>query len=216
MNYYIADLHLGHANAIGFDGRPFADVAEMNEALIHRWNSTVSRADTVYVLGDFIWEKESLWPAWLERLTGNKVLIRGSSVRRQSASFRILPITKRLPIPDGTSSCAIIQCPFTVRTMMRSASCCTATSTIPANMLFCRSSEKSFGNPIRNAAMHARSLSMWDVWCRGWTIRPERWMKFSMAMKLRQAHRRKAKAGLFISLRKAPVPMCSILRKRAE
>lgn len=83
MNYYIADLHLGHVNAIGFDGRPFADVTEMNETLIHRWNSTVNRADTVYVLGDFIWEKESLWPAWLERLTGNKVLIRGNHDPRQ-------------------------------------------------------------------------------------------------------------------------------------
>ena len=28
MNYYIADLHLGHANAIRFDNRPFADVDE--------------------------------------------------------------------------------------------------------------------------------------------------------------------------------------------
>ena len=83
MNYYISDLHLGHANAIGFDGRPFADVTEMNETLIYRWNSAVSRADTVYVLGDFIWEKESLWPAWLERLTGNKVLIRGNHDPRQ-------------------------------------------------------------------------------------------------------------------------------------
>lgn len=83
MNYYIADLHLGHVNAIGFDGRPFADVTEMNETLIRRWNSTVSRADTVYVLGDFIWEKESLWPAWLERLAGNKVLIRGNHDPRQ-------------------------------------------------------------------------------------------------------------------------------------
>ena len=83
MSYYIADLHLGHVNAIGFDGRPFADVTEMNETLIRRWNSTASRADTVYVLGDFIWEKESLWPAWLERLTGNKVLIRGNHDPRQ-------------------------------------------------------------------------------------------------------------------------------------
>ena len=29
MNYYIADLHLGHSNVIGFDNRPFADVDEM-------------------------------------------------------------------------------------------------------------------------------------------------------------------------------------------
>ena len=83
MNYYISDLHLGHVNAIGFDGRPFADVMEMNKTLIRRWNSAVGRADTVYVLGDFIWEKESLWPAWMERLTGNKVLIRDNHDPRQ-------------------------------------------------------------------------------------------------------------------------------------
>ena len=34
MNYYIADLHIGHANAIKFDGRPFADVNEMNNTII--------------------------------------------------------------------------------------------------------------------------------------------------------------------------------------
>ena len=54
MNYYIADLHLGHANAIRFDNRLFADVDEMNESLIRSWNSMVTKQDTVYVLGDFI------------------------------------------------------------------------------------------------------------------------------------------------------------------
>ena len=49
MNYYIADLHLGHANAIRFDNRPFADVDEMNESLIRSWNSMVTKQDTVYV-----------------------------------------------------------------------------------------------------------------------------------------------------------------------
>lgn len=78
MNYYIADLHLGHSNVIGFDNRPFADVDEMNEAIVRNWNSAVTKQDTVYVLGDFIWAKESLWPAWLERLNGCKVLIRGN------------------------------------------------------------------------------------------------------------------------------------------
>ena len=34
MNYYISDLHIGHANAIKFDNRPFADVNEMNNAML--------------------------------------------------------------------------------------------------------------------------------------------------------------------------------------
>ena len=59
MNYYISDLHIGHANAIRFDGRPFADVNEMNNAIIENWNSRVKTDDTVYILGDFIWAKES-------------------------------------------------------------------------------------------------------------------------------------------------------------
>ena len=34
MNLYIADTHFGHANAIRFDNRPFADPEEM-DAEIH-------------------------------------------------------------------------------------------------------------------------------------------------------------------------------------
>ena len=78
MNYYIADLHLGHANVIRFDQRPFADVDEMNETLIRNWNETVTQRDTVYMLGDLIWDKEARWPGWLDKLKGQKVLIRGN------------------------------------------------------------------------------------------------------------------------------------------
>ena len=34
MVYYTADLHLGHANVIRFDKRPFASVEEMDQTLI--------------------------------------------------------------------------------------------------------------------------------------------------------------------------------------
>lgn len=78
MNYYIADLHLGHANVIRFDQRPFATVDEMNDTLIRNWNETVTRGDTVYILGDLIWSKEAQWPEWLDKLKGQKVLIRGN------------------------------------------------------------------------------------------------------------------------------------------
>lgn len=78
MNYFISDLHIGHANAIKYDNRPFADITEMNNKIIENWNSRVKTDDTVYILGDFIWAKEYLWPFYVEPLAGKKVLIRGN------------------------------------------------------------------------------------------------------------------------------------------
>ena len=82
-NYYIADLHLGHANIITFDNRPFADLNEMHRTIMDRWNSTVKTSDTVYILGDFCWAKESEWPFYLAPLAGQKVLIRGNHDPKQ-------------------------------------------------------------------------------------------------------------------------------------
>lgn len=50
--FFISDLHVGHANVILFDNRPFKDVNEMNETLIRNWNSVVTDEDTVFYLGD--------------------------------------------------------------------------------------------------------------------------------------------------------------------
>ena len=56
MNYYIADLHLGHENIIRLQGRPFESVEEMDEALVRNWNATVKGCDTVYIAGDLIYK----------------------------------------------------------------------------------------------------------------------------------------------------------------
>ena len=77
-NFYISDLHIGHANVLRFDNRPFKDLNEMHETIVANWNSVVTGNDTVYVLGDFIWDKEANWPFYLGPLAGNKVLIRGN------------------------------------------------------------------------------------------------------------------------------------------
>ena len=81
--YYIADLHIGHANIIKFDNRPFADLNEMHSVIVDNWNRVVRGDDTVYILGDFCWAKESEWPFYLGPLAGQKVLIRGNHDPKQ-------------------------------------------------------------------------------------------------------------------------------------
>lgn len=78
MIYYTSDLHLGHANVIRFDGRPFMDVEEMERKIIENWNSVVKNEDTVYILGDFCWSTDDEWDRILSLLNGQKVLIRGN------------------------------------------------------------------------------------------------------------------------------------------
>ncbi len=77
MNYYIADLHFGHANILKLCRRPFCSVQEMDETIIRNWNERVKGNDTVYILGDIAWDKSKA-PAYLSRLKGKKVLIRGN------------------------------------------------------------------------------------------------------------------------------------------
>lgn len=81
MNYYIADLHFGHSNAISFDNRPFASVEEMNETLIQNWNARVTSEDTVYVLGDMFMKHTDHCAATLAQLKGHKHLISGNHDR---------------------------------------------------------------------------------------------------------------------------------------
>lgn len=79
MIFYISDTHFNHSNIINFDKRPFTNVDEMNETLIHNWNSVVKRGDQVYILGDFCWSRdENVWISILRRLNGQKFLIRGN------------------------------------------------------------------------------------------------------------------------------------------
>jgi calcineurin-like phosphoesterase family protein len=60
--FFTSDHHFGHANVIRFDNesfgkvaRPYADVYEMNEDMISKWNSEVSENDIVFHLGDIFW-----------------------------------------------------------------------------------------------------------------------------------------------------------------
>ena len=77
MNYYISDTHLGHANVIRFQNRPFKDVEEMDKTIIDNWNSVVTDEDDVWILGDLIYKaKDPI--VYLKQLKGKKHLIVGN------------------------------------------------------------------------------------------------------------------------------------------
>lgn len=86
MYFFVADEHYGHANVIGFNDRPFADVEEMDEALIANHNSVVKKGDIVIHAGDFCWYKRYYDKnlnskdvvSYINRLNGTHVFLKGS------------------------------------------------------------------------------------------------------------------------------------------
>lgn len=79
--FFTADLHLGHHNILGYCNRPFADVDEMNAALVDRWNAVVGPDDEVVVLGDFALGRIGETLPLARRLHGRKVLLAGNHDR---------------------------------------------------------------------------------------------------------------------------------------
>lgn len=78
MNYFIADLHLGHKNCLAFDNRPFVDIEQQTETYIENHNKIVGKSDDVYFLGDFSWYNVDRTADILDELNGNKHLISGN------------------------------------------------------------------------------------------------------------------------------------------
>lgn len=78
MIFFTSDLHFYHEKIIYHCRRPFTDVQEMNEKLIHNWNRTVGPDDEVYILGDVTMKGPEQAFAILSRLSGRKYLIRGN------------------------------------------------------------------------------------------------------------------------------------------
>jgi calcineurin-like phosphoesterase family protein len=78
--WFTADTHFGHAGALSLYRRPFASVAEMNAAMVARWNETVRPGDDVWHLGDFALRTPAAAVSDLLRsLNGRKHLVTGNN-----------------------------------------------------------------------------------------------------------------------------------------
>lgn len=81
--WFTSDTHFGHSNILTFlneDGsflREFANVQEMDEHMIYKWNSVVKDGDKVYHLGDVTFNYDDL-PKVMSRLKGKKRLLLGN------------------------------------------------------------------------------------------------------------------------------------------
>ena len=88
QTFFISDLHLGHANCLRFDNRPWQKIEDMDTEIIRRWNAKVSTEDHVYVLGDFAFRNSMPVSEYVKQLNGFIHLIRGNHDKKDAQSER--------------------------------------------------------------------------------------------------------------------------------
>lgn len=76
--FFTADTHFGDHRPLNLGGRPFATVAEMDAAMVARWNAAIGPGDTVWHLGDVARRGEAV-AGLLARLHGTKHLVTGNN-----------------------------------------------------------------------------------------------------------------------------------------
>lgn len=78
--WFIADLHFKHEKILKFSNREYLGetIQEHDERLIQMWNTCVSKHDTIYILGDICFGNIEDTKKLLQRLNGNKILIKGN------------------------------------------------------------------------------------------------------------------------------------------
>jgi calcineurin-like phosphoesterase family protein len=88
--FFTSDTHFGHTNIIKHYNRPFSSIEEMNEEIVERWNSVVTKKDIVFHLGDielFNYSHVSIMD-YIEKLQFYEiVLIRGNHDRSRTLSL---------------------------------------------------------------------------------------------------------------------------------
>lgn len=87
MNYFFtSDTHFGHEGIIKHVNRGFETAAEVDEAIVERWNEVVGKKDTIFHLGDLSFKNAEYTHNILKRLNGVKHWIKGNHDKaRQSA-----------------------------------------------------------------------------------------------------------------------------------
>lgn len=85
--FFTSDLHIGHANCIIFDKRPFKDLEHMHLELIRRFNNTVPSNGVTYFLGDVVTHSVELTKSVISQMNGTKVLVVGNHDKAYNSCY---------------------------------------------------------------------------------------------------------------------------------
>lgn len=85
--FFTADWHIGHANSIKFDNRPFKDLDDMHRYLIRNYNAQVPENGICYFLGDIGTHSSELTKNIISQLNGTKVIIVGNHDKSSNALY---------------------------------------------------------------------------------------------------------------------------------
>jgi len=96
--YFTSDTHFHHANIINHCNRPFANVIEMDEALIDNWNRTVPKNALVVHCGDFVWKaspESEKYQNMIKKLNGQILCVGGNHDKGEDRIMMINVIESR-------------------------------------------------------------------------------------------------------------------------
>jgi calcineurin-like phosphoesterase family protein len=78
--FFTSDIHAFHKKILEYepDARQFSSVEIMNDTIVERWNSKVSKNDEIFILGDVSFGKLKETVDFLSRLNGKLCLVSGN------------------------------------------------------------------------------------------------------------------------------------------
>lgn len=120
--FFTSDTHFSHDKEFLYKTRGFNSPQEMNEEIIKRWNSVVSKEDEVYHLGDIVLSNVEEGVECINKLNGIIHLIRGNHCTDQKVKIymekcpNIVSIDWFLPIKYKKQIIYLTHCPTITRT----------------------------------------------------------------------------------------------------
>jgi calcineurin-like phosphoesterase family protein len=85
--FFTSDWHIGHANSLVFDNRPFKDLDQMHRSLIKNYNAQVPPDGLCYFLGDIGVSSTELCKDIMSQLNGTKVIVLGNHDKPMNSMY---------------------------------------------------------------------------------------------------------------------------------